>query len=281
MKTKQKTLAQKCVFENRILIPVLCFIIWGFFIGLMYCVVSKSGKESKAPESQKGSLFNEDFMHYRIGDVFRFPAGSFHGGHKHATKSGYLLDGKTKALELNEFHLKHYPDSLASKYLKKKTKPSADFEAMEDVLNKSCPLILKTTKLDDNFQDKRYSFKAEKVDSADTVVMHARLGDTANDKNVTSILEKTRKLDLGPMVNKVIIICGMHFGTKEQEIKSKKILEEIRGVFYSKGVKSIVISNTPDEDACVLSKGKTVFIPKRSGFSDAVLGHNQKHVIRG
>ena len=147
---------------------------------------------------------------------------------------------------------------------------------MTSVLKEMCPGIVKNLALKDSFPDQEFTFSDEISFPLpkDTGVMHLRLGDVLNESNKNKVKKFAKGLSPGKYgINKMIMVCGMHLGTEEEEQASIDVIKDVRGILLANGIRSIVVSNEPDQDACVINRAHTVFVNNTSGFSTvAVLG---------
>lgn len=188
---------------------------------------------------------------YRLGDMINIESGP---SNRYDKKKGF------------EFHLKNYPDSIATEYMLK-TKKSNDFDTLLSIVNNR---------------------KSQKFQN-DTLVVHLRIGDVIDDSNksvnellsdyvlfnnghsyvkpkkyYTNILDSIKNYS----IKNVLFIGGFH--KKGNHEKSMKYVDSIKSYFEENGFKCATrINQNADDDFIIMANSK-YFVPSGGGFSRVI-----------
>ena len=208
---------------------------------------------------------------YRIGDMFLYPfwRKQGYGGENHET--GEDMTGE-------EYHLKYFPDSIASEYMMK-SKKSKNFDVLFDIINSR----------------KKYHILPPK----NTLVMHLRVGDVIddrgwNDKSVKDLLTygslyvkslysiyKILNCAIRNGIESVHIVYGFH---KEGKfLKSKLYLACVYLYCKENGFDVKLITQSDADKALVYLTYSDLFAPSGGGFSyiiSRLVKKNGKKVCR-
>ncbi len=106
-----------------------------------------------------------------------------------------------------------------------------------------------------------------------TTIFHLRLGDVlensiSNTKTGSSEEDHMKAIDriAGKGGERILFVGGIHKKNVDEE-KSKALIKRIEKRANDKGLETMVISNDPDTDLCVLSRAKRLVSQPKSGFS--------------
>ncbi len=223
------------------------------------CVGSKKANEEVDISSNKNP---HDWLGYRLGDMIQYKEWRD------------KTDGK-------EFHIRKFPNSIASEYMRR-TDDESNYDILLDIV-------------------KNRTQKSEQIPSKDMLVIHLRIGDVIDDMPQTAaeflshevkysnghnyvkplsyyqkIIDKIKPLSL----SSISLIGGFHKTTSG----SRKSLEYVAGVrnFFEKNGFKVTerINFNPDDDFIFMSNA-LYFTPSGGGFSRIIktMVEKQNHTI--
>lgn len=229
------------------------------------------------------SLATTSFHGYRIGDAWNF--GRFTLNHHHGPHIPTPL-----------WHHKRFPHTIAGKYTKQARgtgrrdkatmlrimdefapKLKEDFmKRLEEGTNLVDTIGMGGLKLKDCF-DK--SDRTARIASCTpgTAIAHIRIGDILGSANRDKYLitganakkyKEAAKRCVKDGIRRVVLVGGVHRTPKGTDLSdSVKYLKEVAAFFYEKGIKSVMMSNTPDIDLVLLCDAHYYIYNPYSGFS--------------
>lgn len=227
----------------------VCFVLWIVVITITENIIEKKWEcilkplIDEIPEREQCNLYSDNKM-YRLGDMIIHKSERFY---KHG----------------EEYHLKTFPDSIVSEYMKK-TKHQKKYNILADIVRE------RSKKTNDLPNDK-------------DLVANLRVGDVVeeNSSNVFQILTnysyKNFKNYTCPIRNihdkiskskenfdKIILVAGSHKDILTP--KSCKYIDVIKKYFENEGFKvELRLGKPPDDDFIFMSNAK-YFIPSCSGY---------------
>ena len=196
---------------------------------------------------------------YRLGDMI-----DVYNGHwsRHDKEKGF------------DYHIKHFPNSIATEYLLKTTK-SRDYQTLLNIINKRQP----------------------KFYPDDTLVIHLRIGDVIDENklDLDKILSEYTKFGAGvnyvrPIkyytnlidtihnykIKKILLVGGFH--RKGNHDKSLQYVNHIKKHFENNGFNCTTrINHNADEDFLIMCNSK-YFVPSGGRFSNVV---KQMVILKG
>tara|TARA_Y100001980_G_C14513970_1_gene289335 strand:- start:295 stop:1065 length:771 start_codon:yes stop_codon:yes gene_type:complete len=186
--------------------------------------------------------------------------------------------GKTKEtpgkLSGKDYHLKNFPNSIASEYLRR-TDEESDLKILIDIIDERIS----------------YDFFSNLHLVKDHAIIHLRIGDVVDQSgySVESLLEapkpwksKWKKNYVKPLAyyralvepikslgfSKVLLVGGFH--KKGDHTKSHEYVSKVEEFLTQNGFECTkIIDNDPDDDFILMSSAK-LFIPSGGGYSDLV-----------
>ena len=192
-----------------------------------------------------------DLEKYRLGDMIL---------------QDHPVDGRNNKNFGFNYHIKHFPNSIATEYMLK-TEKTKDFNILLDIINKRQP----------------------KFYPDDTLVIHLRIGDVIDniDINLNNMLSdytlyKNGHQYVKPLkyytnlinnihnykIKKILLVGGFHM--KGNHDKSLQYLNLIKQYFEKKGFKCTTrINENADEDFLIMCNSK-YFVPSGGGFSNII-----------
>jgi hypothetical protein len=209
------------------------------------------------------------------------------------------LRGLTHGLYLPQFHLKRFPNTLATEYLKRtgingrndetamigaleavcpglRTKLEADI-ASEDVLVGN--VGLGHVKLADCFDTRPHGNRIAKPTKG-TALVHLRVGDVNGTKGIKGVFYRfftgvvtdkykaVAKRAKEDGIKRVVLVGGVHQTPDPDNLTSSVLyVRTVAQHFMNQGIPSVMISNTPDIDMCLLADAPYYVYVSKSGFS--------------
>jgi hypothetical protein len=223
------------------------------------------GLETIQPQSEeKGGLGNDHrFDKYRIGDLWRL-------GHD-GISIFFYANAQTTATNYHQ----EYVGTIAKKYSKcigPFDKRNTD--CMKKVLDEVCPHKTLTDPIRGKKEDITEFINTDTLyATSGTTIFHLRLGDILENpifQMVTGSPEEDHMKAIDRIAKKggerILFVGGIHKKNVSEE-KSTALIERIEKHAHDKGLKTMVISNDPDTDLCVLSRAKRLVSQPKSGFS--------------
>jgi len=196
---------------------------------------------------------------YRLGDMIHRSSGH---NSRYSKETGF------------NYHIKHFPNSIATEYLLKTTK-SRDYHTLLDIINKRQPKFY----LDD------------------TIVIHLRIGDVIDENKIKldKLLSEYTTFSAGvnyvkPIkyytnlidtihnykIKKILLIGGFH--RKGNHDKSLQYVNHIKQHFENNGFNCTTrINENADEDFLIMCNSK-YFVPSGGGFSSII---KQMVILKG
>ena len=191
---------------------------------------------------------------------------------------GYRLGDMIKSKSMRagdggrQFHLDHYPDSIASEYMRR-TDEESNIEILESIVSER-------------------SVRPEQVPDSNTLILHLRIGDVidqtphmvkeflaryvlySNGVNYVkplSYYEAVHKkmTAADPNISKVVILGGYHKVLK-RKAKSQKYVDRIQQFFESKNMSVTLRINMDADEDFIFMSNSSYFTPSGGGFSELV-----------
>jgi hypothetical protein len=196
-------------------------------------------------------VYEEFQSGYRLGDMILLSKSNKWS--RYNTSSGF------------DYHLRHYPNSIATEYMLKTNQPN-DYNTLIKIIQ-----TRKITNIYNNY-----------------LIIHLRLGDVIKDSpfsiyellysNKTNHFSKYIKQmsyyqNISNLANKynikkIVIVTGFH--TKGPYTKSYEYINKVKSFFEKNGFQvSIRIDNNPDDDFLLMCNAK-YFTPSGGGFSRVI-----------
>lgn len=232
--------------------------------------------DTPKPQEKSGKLVNDGWRGYRVGDVWRV---------------GYMSPvfpfAQEQGLTTSHHHLKRFPRSIASEYLRCTTPVGArDVKCMTEAFDKVCHSKGKGD-MSNEIEMKGTSLKIDEVMNEDgslkpkTAVVHMRIGDVIGKASgvLSSKMTKMEDTVYGKVcsqmvkdgIDKAILVGGIHKtkgqGGEVDENESIKYLDKVMTMCKKKGVRSLLVSNDPDSDLCLFGQAEYFVSQPKSGYS--------------